>query len=216
MARKKKPVNYIEELCTSTSERKQRLGETLKAQYKRWMETLALDNFLEFLETIMANKTEIGAAQFFGKFRALAFEEYVYRLLKAKIPIEKPLDVFWAEKCLIRLGKGEGYSLELDVSVGVKRGGFVDPRVVLDTKVELDSSRLKTAIASFAILKRWKPSVKCAVVYVRKELEDRLLRLAGDWADGIFQLNLQNNETEALLDFVAKCWPTSFNICGPQ
>jgi len=205
MARKKKPVNYIDELCTSTSERKQRLGETLKAQYESWVETLALDDFLEFLETIMANKIEIGAAQFFGKFRAYAFEEYVYRLLKAKIRLEKPMDIFWADKCIVCPREGEEYALELDVSVGVKRECFVDPVVVLDAKVELDSSRLKTAIASFAILKRWKPSVKCAVVYVRKELEDGLLRLARDWVDGIFQFNLQNDETAALLNFVARC-----------
>lgn len=203
MARKKKPINYIQELCLS--EKKRKLGKTLQAQYERWVKTLALEDFLEFFENIMANKERIGAAQFFGKFRAYAFEEYIYRLLKAKIHIKKPLDVFWAEKCLVCLGKNEEYALELDVSVGIKKGNFVDPTVVLDTKVELDSSRLKTAIASFAILKHWKPSVRCAVIYIRKELEDNLLRLAKNWADGIFQLNLQNNETAALLDFVARC-----------
>ena len=94
MARLKKATDYIDELCTSKSEKKRALGEKLKAQYERWMETLAIKDFLKFNEVIMANKKEVGTAQFFGKFRACAFEEYIYRLLKAKIRLEKPLEVF--------------------------------------------------------------------------------------------------------------------------
>ena len=95
--------------------------------------------------------------------------------------------------------------MEFDVSIGTRKDAFVDPVVVLDAKVELDSSRLKTAVASFAMLKRWKPQAKCGLVYVKRELESSLLKIAGNWADGIFQLSLQNNETAAFLDFVAKC-----------
>lgn len=209
MARKKKAIDYINELCTSKSERRRTLGETLKAQYERWMKTLALEDFLKFNETIMANKTEIGAAQFFGKFRAYAFEEYVYRLLKAKIHFKKPLEIFWAEKCLVWRGEDVDYAMEFDILIGVKKGGFADPKVVLDAKVELDSSRLKTAIASFVMLKQWKPWVKCAVVYVKRELDDSLLRLAENWADGIFQFNLQNNEAGLFLNSVAR-WLSIF------
>ncbi|MEM2281036.1 MAG: hypothetical protein QXZ68_03480 [Candidatus Bathyarchaeia archaeon] len=205
MARKKKAIDYINELCRSENGKKRALGKTLKAQYERWTETLALNDFLKFNETIMANKTEVGAAQFFGKFRAYAFEEYVYRLLKAKIRIEKPLEIFWAEKCLVWREEGEEYAMEFDVSIGTQEGVLVDPMVVFDAKVELDSSRLKTAVASFAMLKRWKPEATCGVVYVKRELENSLLKMAENWADGIFQLSLQNNETAALLNFVAEC-----------
>jgi len=78
--------------------------------------------------------------------------------------------------------------MEFDVSIGSRKDAFVDPVVVLDAKVELDSSRLKTAVALFAMLKRWKPKAKCRVVYVRRELENSLLKIAGNWADGIFQM----------------------------
>jgi len=205
MARLKKAADYINELCTSKSKKGRALGEKLKAQYERWTETLAIEDFLKFNEAIMANKKEIGAAQFFGKFRAYAFEEYVYRLLKAKIRLIKPLEVFWAEKCLVWCEDGVEYAMEFDISIGSRKDAFVDPVVVLDAKVELDSSRLKTAVASFVMLKRWKPQAKCGLVYVRRELENSLLKIAGNWADGIFQLSLQNNETAAFLDFVAKC-----------
>jgi hypothetical protein len=205
MARLKKAADYIHELCTSKSEKKRALGEKLKAQYERWTITLAIEDFLKFNEVIMANKKEVGTAQFFGKFRAYAFDEYIYRLLKAKIRLIKPLEVFWAEKCLVWREDGGEYAMEFDVSIGARKDAFVDPVVVLDAKVELDSSRLKTAVASFAMLKRWKPQAKCGLVYVKRELESSLLKIAGNWADGIFQLSLQNNETAAFLDFVAKC-----------
>lgn len=207
MARIKKAIDYIYELQTSKIKKRKALGERLQAQYEKWTETLALKDFLKFNETIMANKIEIGAAQFFGKFRAYAFEEYIYRLLKAKVPIEKPLDVFWAEKCLVWQEPNEKYALEFDVSVGVKKDEFVDPTVVLDAKVELDSSRLKTALASFALLKRWKPEAKCAVVYARRELDNSLLKLARNWVDGIFQFSLENDEAAPFLSFVARCSP---------
>ncbi|MEM3796816.1 MAG: hypothetical protein QXD34_00655 [Candidatus Bathyarchaeia archaeon] len=208
MARIKKAIDYINELCESKNEKQRALGETLRAQYKRWTETLTLEDFLKFSETIMENKAEIGAAQFFGKFRAYAFEEYIYRILKAKIHIEKPLEIFWAEKCLVWREKGKEYAMEFDVSIGTCKGELVDPMIVLDAKVELDSSRLKTAIASFAILKKWKPEAKCIVAYVKRELDDNLLKLARNWADGVFQFSLENNETEAFLIFVAKCVPS--------
>ncbi|MEM2420055.1 MAG: hypothetical protein QXL38_03605 [Candidatus Bathyarchaeia archaeon] len=203
MARKKKAIDYINELLASKNEKRRTLGETLKALYERWTETLALEDLLKFNETIMANKAEIGVAQFFGKFRAYAFEEYVYRLLKAKIRLKKPLEVFWAEKCLIWHEEDMEYAMEFDVSVGTRKGKLVDPMVVLDAKVELDSSRLKTALASFAMLKLLKPEVKCAVIYVERELNVNLLKVARKWADGIFQFNLQNDETGLFLDSVA-------------
>jgi hypothetical protein len=205
LARLKKAVDYINELCSSKKEKRQRLGRALQAQYGRWVKTLALKDFLEFNETVMVNKAEIGAAQFFGKFRAYAFEEYIYRLLKEKIPLKKPFELFWGEKCLVWQKANENYALEFDISIGLKREGFIDPVVVVDAKVELDSSRLKTALASFAMLKKWKPEAKCVIAYISRELDKSLLELARDWANGIFQFSLEKDESAAFLDFVAAC-----------
>ena len=153
----------------------------------------------------MANKAEIGVAQFFGKFRAYAFEEYVYRLLKQKIAVKKPFQVFWGEKCLVWQEGEKSYAMEFDISIGRKVDEFIDPLVVFDAKVELDSARLKTAVASFAILKRWKPETQCLLVYKTRELDGCLLELAKDWIDGIFQLSWENDETAVFLDYVARC-----------
>jgi len=96
--------------------------------------------------------------------------------------------------------------MEFDISIGKKINGFVEPNVVFDAKVELDSARLKTALASFVILKRWNSNVKCLLVYVVKDVDSALLELANYWIDGVFRLSLEKDETEALLDYVAKCF----------
>jgi len=206
MVRVKKTVDYINDLCSSKKEEQQALGKVLRLKYEKWMETLELKNFLDFNNAIMGNKEEIGVAQFFGKFRAYAFEEHVYRLLKVKIRPSWPLRLFWGEKCLVWSKDGKNYAMEFDVSMGRKINAFVDPVIVFDTKVELDSARLKTAIASFAMLKLWKPKAKCVLVYITKELDETLFELAKNWLDAAFQLNLENNETEAFLGYVANCF----------
>lgn len=205
MARAKKPIDYINELCSSRKAAQQVLGKALQAQYERWTKTLALKDFLKFSETIMANKAEIGVAQFFGKFRAYAFEEYVYRLLKQKIAVKKPFQVFWGEKCLVWQEGEKSYAMEFDISIGRKVDEFIDPLVVFDAKVELDSARLKTAVASFAILKRWKPETQCLLVYITRDLDGCLLELTKDWIDRIFQFSWENDETAVFLDYVARC-----------
>ncbi len=205
MTKVKKAIDYINELCLSKVKEKRALGDKLKAQYVKWTETLNLRDFLTFNETIQKNKAEIGAAQFFGKFRAYAFEEYIYRLLHTKVQILKPLQLFWGERCLVWRKGDKKYVMEFDVSIGKKTNRFIEPVIVSDAKVEIDSARLKTALASFAILKNWNRKVKCLLVYVNKEVEVTLLELAEPWVDGIFQFSLENNETAAFLDYVVKC-----------
>lgn len=201
----KKPVDYITKLYESEKKTQQKVGEKLKAQYEKWTRTLALKDFLEFADYIKTNRNEIGVAQFFGKFRAYSFEEYVYRLIKEKIHIKKPLKLFWGEKCQVWQNKGKNYAVEFDISIGMKKDMFVDPAMVFDTKIELDSSRLKTALASFAMLKKWKPDVKCAIVYVIRDLDSSLLELAMNWTDGIFQFSHEKDETEAFIGYVTQC-----------
>ncbi|MEM3789146.1 MAG: hypothetical protein QXN95_04690 [Candidatus Bathyarchaeia archaeon] len=203
--RAKKPIDYINELCHSKSEKQRMLGKTLHAQYEGWTKTLSLKDFLKFNETIRANKSEIGVAQFFGKFRAYAFEEYIYRLLKEKVTINKPFDIFWGEKCLVWQSGEKIYAMEFDISIGQKIGGFIDPLVVFDAKVELDSARLKTAVASFAMVKCWKPAIRCVLIYVTRELDGCLLELAKNWVDGVFHFSWDADETAAFLSYVAKC-----------
>jgi hypothetical protein len=206
VSRIKKAVDYINELLSSDSEKKQLLGKELKLQYAKWIETLNLQDFLAFAKLIQDNKNEIGAAQFFGKFRAYAFEEYLYRLLQTKISLPEHFQIFWGEKCLVWRKNGIDYAMEFDVAIGKKINGFIEPKIVFDAKVELDSARLKTALASFAILKHWNTKVKCLLVYVVKDVDSALLELAGHWVDGIFCLSLEKDETKTLLDYVSKCF----------
>ncbi|MGB9713978.1 MAG: hypothetical protein ACPLZC_03245 [Candidatus Bathyarchaeales archaeon] len=205
MPRLKTAIAYINQLCSSPHMENRQLGLKLKAQYATWVRTLSLQDFVIFNETIEKNKAQIGAAQFFGKFRAYAFEEYVYRLLQSKIRIPETLQLFWGEKCLVWEKDDKRYAMEFDVSIGKWKDYFVEPKTVFDVKIELDSARLKTALASFAILKEQNRKVKCVLVYAFKELDPVLLELAMRWADGIFQFSLENDERASFLRCVAEC-----------
>lgn len=205
MPRLKTAIAYINQLCSSPNMEKRQLGLKLKAQYATWVRTLNLQDFVIFNETIEKNKAQIGAAQFFGKFRAYSFEEYVYRLLQSKIRIPETLQLFWGEKCLVWEKGDKRYAMEFDVSIGKRKDYFVEPKAVFDVKIELDSARLKTALASFTILKERDRKAKCVLVYAFKELDPVLLELAMRWADGIFQFSLENDERASFLRYATEC-----------
>jgi len=202
MVRLKKPACYIEELCSQRAT--QKVGKLLRKKYSEWTLNLGLKDFLDFIETIRENKDDIGAAQFFGKFRAYSFEEYVYRLIKARVPLPRNLEVYWGEKCLVWKDGGREYGMEVDVTAGRETGGFVAPVVAVDTKVELDASRLKTALASFTLLKDWNPKVKCFLVYVEEKVDQVLLQLSKRWVDGAYNFGLGASEVQAFLESVRR------------
>jgi hypothetical protein len=192
--KKKKTLDYINELRFSADQEKSVLGENLLKQYKRWTRSLRLKDLLDFLSCIQNNKEKIGVAQFFGRFRATSFEEFVYQLLKTKLPTARRLDIFWGEKCLIWKDDNQGYGVEIDVAVGRKLDGFVKPAVAVDAKVELDAARLKTALASMLLIKRLNPKTRCFIVYIKREVSNLLLAASDTWIDGIFEFSLERNE----------------------
>jgi len=202
MARRKKPVDYVNELRLSSNVETSTLGGNLLEQYRRWTQTLRLEDLLVFLQTIQNNKNKIGAAQFFGKFRAYSLEEFVYRLIQAKVDAPKPLNVYWSERCVVWKDNSQEYGMELDVLVGKKLDEFVQPVVAVDTKVELDASRLKTMLAHFLLIKRCNPNVRCFLVYMLGEVDPLLLRLTEPWIDGIYQFSVGKDETAAFVKSV--------------
>ncbi|MEM2912276.1 MAG: hypothetical protein QW146_07215 [Candidatus Bathyarchaeia archaeon] len=198
MAKKKKPLDYINSLCADADDEKRRVGRILLNQYRTWTNTLRLDDLLTFMETIQNNKNRIGVAQFFGKFRAYSFEEYLYRLIQKRVSMPPCLNLFWGEKCLIRNGKG----IEMDIAIGRKINQFVDPILVLDAKIELDASRLKTALASFLLLKHFNPKTTCVLAYMKKEIAPFLLDLAKPWIEKIFEFSRDKDATQSLIETI--------------
>lgn len=201
MARLKKPTNYVEDLCASQDFETRQIGFLLRRKYRAWTASLKVRDFEVFLNTIQRYKDKIGPPQFFGKFRAYAFEEYVYRLMKSEILLPKGFDVFWGEGVQIWLEKGQSYAMEVDVSIG-RRGkhGFIFPLVVVDCKVEVDASRLKTAIASFILLKQFAQGVECFLLYMRKNVGDLFFQLVRSWINGAYQISIRNDESESFIE----------------
>ncbi|MEM2935994.1 MAG: hypothetical protein QW231_02330 [Candidatus Bathyarchaeia archaeon] len=196
MAKRKRPEDYIGDLCSSPDPENRRLGENLRGQYSRWAQNLSLEELTSFLEAIQGNKERIGAPQLFGKFRAYSFEEFVYRLIQIRISIPQNLGVYWGEKCLIWDEENKKYGTEMDILIGRKLNEFIEAKAAVDTKIELDAARLKTTLASFLLLKERNPQVKCFLAYMRGEINPILLDLAKPWIDGAYQLSLERDETE--------------------
>jgi hypothetical protein len=202
MSRLKRPIDYVNTLRLNPNREKRELGETLHGQYQRWTRSLRLGDFLGFMQTIQEGRDRIGAAQLFGKFRAYSLEEFVYRLIRARVSTPEPLGVYWGERCLIWRGSGREYGMEVDVLVGEKLDGFVQPVVAVDAKVELDASRLKTALASFLLLKRCHPHARCLLVYVIEEVDPPLLRLTEPWIDRVYRFSAERDETGVFVESV--------------
>jgi hypothetical protein len=200
--RKKKAIDYIDELRFSSDKQKSALGEKLVRQYETWTQSLQLKDLLSFLNCIQENKEKIGTAQFFGRFRASALEEFLYRLLKTKLELPSPLQIFWGEKCLIWMEKAQPYGVEVDITIGKRTKGFVEPLVAIDAKVELDAARLKTALASMLLIKRLNQETTCFLTYLRKEISDTLLNAVNTWIDGIFHFSLKQNQIASFLSAV--------------
>jgi hypothetical protein len=192
--KRKKTIDYINELRFSSNRERSVLGENLLKQYRRWTRSLRLKDMLDFLGCIRDNKEKIGVAQFFGRFRASSFEEFIYRILRTKVDIPEGLQVFWGEKCLVWRKDEQRYGVEVDIAIGRKLDGLVKPAVAVDAKVELDAARLKTALASMLLLKQLNKKTRCFIVYINKEVSNFLLAASDVWVDGVFEFSLKRNE----------------------
>lgn len=199
MTRIKKPIDYINELRLSHNPETQNLEKTLHKQYNQWTHSLSLKDFINFLQTIQNNKNQIGLAQFFGKFRAYSLEEFLYRLIQTKVSIPKPLDVYWGEKCLVWRENGQEYGIEQDILIGKKINEFIEPVVAIDAKIELDSSRLKTTLASFLLLKHQHPKAKCYLAYIFTQINSTILKLTKPWINETYQLSKEKDETTEII-----------------
>lgn len=96
--------------------------------------------------------------------------------------------------------------MELDIVIGKKLNKLIQPAVAIDAKVELDASRLKASLASFCLLERWNPDVKCFLVYMFRDMDGLLLKLAEPWIDRIYELSIKKDETAASLIRFSRLW----------
>jgi hypothetical protein len=205
LARLKKPIDYVEDLCASRDIQTRRIGLLLKRDYRTWTTSLKPHDFEAFLNIIQRHKEKIGLAQFFGKFRAYAFEEYVYRLIKSKILLPRGFDVFWGEEVQVWLEKGQAYNMEVDISIGRPgKHDSISPIIIVDCKVEIDASRLKTAMAAFALLKQFIPAVSCFLVYIKKNVSDIFFQLVRNWIDGAYEISTIKDESERFIETLTR------------
>ncbi len=138
----------------------------LKEKYVKLMETLDYKLFEELMEEIIKEKAK--TPQYIGKFRSTMMEEYVAETLRRKLNNPNIKVVRQYEMTI-----GE-YKFKVDIAV-LEEGKI---KHIIECKVELDSSRLKTAIGELILAKLHNPNIKVHIVYYKPEISIKLLKLA--------------------------------------
>jgi len=147
--------------------------------YSRLEEDPSYKNLKKLMNLLEENRDLLGVAQYYGKMRATLLELYVYLFFKKLV--DGKYIVAWRPR--VKLNRELYY--KPDVAVFGEKG----LQVVVECKVELDASRLKTALGDKMLLNASLKNVKYIIVYYKRELSDSLFNLAIKCVDGIFSVD---------------------------
>jgi len=185
--RRKKTVNYIEQIAKYDY----KLGGKLRESYSRWIETLSIDDFNDFLDLIYEFKEDIMRGlgrllQTIGQFRAYSLEEYIYQLIRRRVRIPRSMDVYWNEDVAIWKLNSYTYTVRFDILIGSKNNKYVEPAIIVEAKVEVDAPRLKNVFMNFILAKTLKPNVKTILVYVNWNASQILKYITLKYVDRLY------------------------------
>lgn len=185
--RRKKTVNYIEQIAKYDY----KLGGKLRESYSRWIETLSIDDFNDFLDLIYEFKEDIMRGlgrllQTVGQFRAYSLEEYIYQLIRRRVRIPRSMDVYWNEDVAIWKLNSHTYTVRFDILIGSKNNKYVEPTIIVEAKVEVDAPRLKNVFMNFILAKTLKPNVKTILVYVNWNASQILKYITLKYVDRLY------------------------------
>lgn len=193
------PQKYIQRLLSS---RAHEIGVKLQKLHERWMKTLKLNHFLEYLDEIQANSRIIqealgGLPQMIGQFRSYSLEQFIILNLSKITP--DSMRICWNEDIPIW---HSGYSMKFDVYITPKEK--LKPIVAVEAKIDVDAPRLKAAILNFLLLKKIYPYCKCLLVYVNWNASQQLMEISQIALDGIYEFSWRKNMLENFLSNVNK------------
>lgn len=154
----KTSLDYINELDNPLVRQK------IRDLYSKTMRTLSVSDLSLLLSTI--KKLVNSSAQYVGKFRSTIFEEYVFNLIKREL---RELKVIRQAELSLN-----SYNCKVDIAV-FKNSKLL---MVLETKVDLDASRLKMALGELSIVKLYYTDAIYLIVYYDKTISEDLIRIA--------------------------------------
>ncbi|GEM_PF-6927174 len=173
---------YIAEL---PEDLRRRMIEHYKTLIKKLDERILADFLLEILKLSERGYT----AQYIGKFRSTIFEEYVVLLLRRIC--NKTLSVVRQAK--IPLGD---YEVTVDVAVMQRN----KPSLIIECKVDLDASRLKTALGEYLILSNAYKNLRYLIVYFNSLISQELYRIASRFVPIVHVTELRKTVVKVLKD----------------
>lgn len=169
----KKFSDYLNELPSD------QLSSLLERKYNFLREGLELNALKELMEILEERGPSLGLPQYYGKMRAVLFEEYVF------LYILKHLRGEFRAQWRPRLQLLKEFEVRPDICVF--KGNEVC--AIIECKVELDASRLKVALGDYLILSRLLNLKNFILVYYKVELSKGLLDLGRSLITGIMPID---------------------------
>jgi len=187
-------MDYISALLSKPSTKD--LGLLLLDYYNSLMKTLTTEQLALLLSTIERNHEKIGRPQYFGKFRAFLFEEYIMKRIINHLNTQKNIVFEW-EPC-IEISKD--YCIEVDILASqILPDNSTKYLLGIECKVELDASRLKEALANLILIKAKYPHILAFIVFFKKDVSERLIDIALKYIDGIVEVSHKNDELDLII-----------------
>jgi len=189
--RKTRAIDYINILLNADDEDIRKRGRTLYKLYLNLKESLSLNDLVIFIKNIenLFNSNVLKNfgrfPQSMGQFRAYAFEEYVYDLIKTFLPPK--YNIYWNDKIRVRIDDAI-YEAAQDIIIRNDK-----PIIVIEVKVDVDAQRLKACLMNFMFLKKGYRRLKTILIYMNWNASENWKKLALKTSiDRIFWFNSKN------------------------
>lgn len=191
--RKTKAIDYINILLKADDEDIRNRGRILHKLYLNLKSSLSLNDLEIFIKSIedLFNSNILRSfgrfSQSMGQFRAYAFEEYVYDLIKTFLP--SGYNVYWNDRIRVKINNAV-YEAAQDIIIGND-----EPIIVIEVKVDVDAQRLKACLMNFMFLKRGYRRLKTVLIYMNWNASKNWKKLALKTSiDKIFWFNSRNTD----------------------
>ena len=173
---------YIALMEQSQDEYVKKIGAMFKKYYLKTVTHSQVSDLLSFLDLIDKHANAIGEVltkhpQARGRFRAYLLEEFVYKLAKDTIRNVSNADIYWDKEYPVyeyEEHPAKYYKISSDISIEIN--GV--PKAFIEVKVDVDAQRLKASLFTMLLLKSKYNSARFALVYVNRQVDKNLLKLA--------------------------------------
>lgn len=171
-------ADYIKRIRNKELEKREKeVINDVEDAYVKWKKSLSFYDFLVFLDKIHSNESIImknlgGFPQSYGRFRAIAFEEFIFDFLKKIFSDKEDIIIYWNTNVVIKIPID--YYLRPDFTI-IRNGRNI---VFVEAKIEVDSQRIKSTTLDYLILKKNYSNTLNVLIYHTLDGDRKLIELA--------------------------------------